>query len=63
MAHSQSSKDVTSLYIAKYPLETQLKYNARLLATTDANSQFLEKMASLSLEQQVQVLKLIGLSI
>lgn len=63
MAHSQSSKDVTSLYIAKYPLETQLKYNARLLATTDKNSQFLEKMASLSLEQQAQVLKLIGLSI
>lgn len=37
MGHSVVSKDITSLYIAKYPLKKQMEYNARLLRNESAN--------------------------
>lgn len=48
MGHSIVSKDITSLYIAKYPLSKQLEYNSKLLRTESANNLLgiLEKMSA-----------------
>lgn len=59
MAHSQSSKDVTSLYIARYPLSQQMKYNALLLSTPSSTESIADAISQLSEEEKQKLLAML----